>query len=272
MAFPRVLTSPRLLFSHVLVLAVVVTMVNLGLWQLRRLDEVRGLNDRLEQRLDADPVPLDSLDVPVAGLAQTGDLERLEFVQVTATGTYEPDEEVLQRGRSLGGQSGYHVLTPLRLDDDRTLLVRRGWVPFALDEPPVLEALPPVGEVTVTGWLEQPGVQPDGFGQTDPATGELARVFHADTERLDGQMTGQVLAPVLHLEAASPPQARDLPVLVARPEFSETTHLSYAVQWFAFSTIALVVYGLWLRKRVQRDLQDDDGAFDGTPTPTLPRD
>jgi surfeit locus 1 family protein len=258
MSAPRLLLRPRLLVSHVLVLAVVATMIGLGLWQVRRLDEVRAINGRLEDRLAAAPVPIDELDVPGAGTADRAGLERLEFVQVTVSGAYATDEEVLQRGRALNGQSGYHVLTPLRLDDGRTLLVRRGWVPFELDEPPVTPALPQADEVSVVGWLELPGEQPDGFGQTDPPTGTLERVFHADTARLDSQVGGDLLAPVLHLEEQQPAQTGQLPVVVPRPEFSATTHLSYAVQWFSFSTIALVVYGLWLRKRVQRE--DRSGA------------
>jgi cytochrome oxidase assembly protein ShyY1 len=30
-------------------------------------------------------------------------------------------------------------------------------------------------------------------------------------------------------------------------------HLSYAIQWFAFATIALVIYGLALRKKSRAD-------------------
>jgi len=248
----RTLLSPRMLLSHVLVTAVVVGLVSLGLWQLRRWDDVRALNGRLEERLATAPVPF--ADLPDPDVGDTAGTSSLEFRQVTATGTYATDEEVLQRGGTLGGQSGYHVLTPLVLGDGTALLVRRGWVPFALDTPPVPEAAPPSGEVTVTGWLERPGVQPSGFGQKDPETGALERVFHADPLRLDDQVTADLRAMVLHLEAQSPTQEADLPVPAPRPEFSAGTHLSYAVQWFAFAAIAATVYVLWLRKRSDRQV------------------
>ena len=36
-------------------------------------------------------------------------------------------------------------------------------------------------------------------------------------------------------------------------------HLSYAVQWFAFAAIALVIYGLALRRRFERKDRDAAG-------------
>lgn len=255
------LVSPRMLVSHVLVLAVVVTMVALGSWQLRRLAEVRDVIDRVETRLAGDPRPLSSLPVPESPDDPAAD--ELEFRPVTASGTYLTDEEVLQRSRSSQGRSGYHVITPLRTDAG-TILVRRGWVPFELDQPPVPEAAPPAGTVTVTGWLETSGRQPTGFGQRDPEDGVLPRVFHVDVERLDRQTGDDLLPVVLHLEAQTPPQAGELPVVAPRPELSATTHLSYAVQWFTFATIATVAYLAWLRKRLrQRDQGEDGPSIDG---------
>lgn len=250
MSRARDLLSPGLVVSHALVLAAAVTMASLGLWQLDRYDEVRGVIARQEAQLDAAPVALGAVDDP--GSADDPAVEELEFTRVTATGVYRPGEEVLHRGRSLGGRSGYHVLTPLDLGDGTAVLVRRGWVPFELDTPPVAEAAPPDGEVTVTGWLERPGVQPEGFGQRDPGSGVLERVFHADTARLDGQVTGRLRTMVLRLEQQEPANAGELPVPAPPPEMSATTHLSYAVQWFSFAIIALVAYGFWLRARLRR--------------------
>lgn len=258
------LLSPRMLLSHVLVLVAAVAMVALGFWQLHRLDEVRGTIDRIESRLQGAPRPLGSLPMPddpedpAAG--------ELEFLPVTTTGTYVTGEEVLQRSRSHRGRSGYHVVTPLRTEVG-TVLVRRGWVPFELDEPPVPEAAPPTGTVTVTGYLEASEPQPEGFGQRDPDEGPLPRLFHVDVARLDRQTTDDLLPVVLHLEEQSPAQPGDLPVVAPRPELSASTHLSYAVQWFTFATIAVVAYVAWLRQRLRRPT--DGGAEDDV---TAPRD
>jgi surfeit locus 1 family protein len=244
----RTLVSPRLLLSHLLVLVVVVGCVGAALWQWDRLGQARENNERLEARLRAEPLDVASLD----GL-RTGalDPEELEFRRVEATGTFRPEEEVLQRNQSHRQTQGLHVLTPFELDDGGVVLVRRGWVPSDLDEPPVGQAPPPGGEVRVEGVLELSVDQP-GVGARDPDEGHLERVFHSDVQRIDRQVEGELLPMVLRLEEVSGETA-DLPLVLDEPIIDEGSHLSYTLQWLSFALIALITYGLWLRKRLRRD-------------------
>ncbi len=243
-----------MLVLHVLVLAAVLVLARLGAWQLSRLDEARERVDAQQERLAAAPMPVTDL---LAGLRldDTHELAQLEFRRVTATGNYRPDDEVLQRGRSHQGRAGFHVLTPLALDDGGTALVRRGWVPFDNDlRPPVTEAAPPDGTVTVEGYLERSIPQPTGpIAQRDPDEGPLDIVFHADLARLGPQLGSDVLPMVVHLEAQEPPTAGPLPVPAPRPALDDGPHLSYAIQWFAFALLGGGFYAVWLRKRAASD-------------------
>lgn len=63
-ATARFLLRPRWLLSHVMVVVLVVTMVNLGLWQLRRMDERSERNDLIAGR-QAEPIAaVDELTPP----------------------------------------------------------------------------------------------------------------------------------------------------------------------------------------------------------------
>lgn len=247
----RDLLRPKALLSHLLVLTVAVTCVVLGQWQLDQLADIRERNERSAARLSEPAIDLAALADPAS--TATLDEAALEYRRVEVTGTYRPDEEVLQRNHSYQNQTGFHVLTPLELTDGGVVLVRRGWVPSALSEPPVAEATPEPGEVTVEGVLERPVGQP-GFGPTDATEGRLRRVFHADTTRLDRQVGGSLFPMVLRIDAE--PQSAsgldDLPVPPGPPTLDERNHLSYALQWHAFALIALVTYAAWLRTRAKR--------------------
>ncbi len=244
----RRLLRPSAIVSHLLVLTVVVTCVALGQWQLDRLQEVRANNALAAERLEAAPADLAALADPTR--TERIDEAALEYRRVEVTGTFRPEEEVLQRNRSLRNQSGFHVLTPLELTGGGVVLVRRGWVPASLDEPPVAEAAPPSGEVTVVGVLERPVDQPR-FGAHDPDTGVLERVFHTDTSRLDRQVDGELFPMVLRIDAeVENPTAADLPVPVGPPLLDEGNHLSYLLQWHIFALLALVTYVLWWRHRL----------------------
>lgn len=242
-----------------MILVIVGTFPLLGMWQLDRWDQQKSLQQRIDTRIDAEPVP-------VTGVLDPGTspdrLDDLEFQQVTATGTYLADEEVAHRNRDLDGQGGFDWLTPLQLDDGRAVLVRRGFVPptqTAGIDPTV--AAPPSGQVTVTGWLELSRPQPSGFAAgfapSDPATGTLDTVFYSDVARIGQQTSADLLPMVLHLSEQDPPQDQPLPVAQSLPEVDLSQNLSYAVQWFVFTAIAIIGYAIVLRLKWRERVEDD---------------
>lgn len=253
--------------ASTIIVVATVTFATLGRWQLQRLDEVRAQNAVVAERFDRPPLAFPEIADVAAG--EEDRLEALEYRAVVVSGTYLPEEEVLQRSRAHQGQNGYHVLTPLVRDDGTAVLVRRGWVPYALDEPPVEAAAPPAGEVTVSGFLQRSEEQ-RGFGPTDPAEGELTRVFRADVARLDEQVGPTLFPLVVALETQEPPQDGRLPIPTSRPELDEANHLSYALQWFSFAAIAAIGYAavLWKRSRDEEEVGPDRPREDARPEVT----
>ncbi len=255
----RFLRSPRWLVAHVLLAAVAAACVSLGLWQLRRLDERRAFNATVEQGLKAVQVPLASvLGEPASSLS---------YRRVVATGRYLPREEVLLGPLSRDGAPGYDVLTPLVSGED-AILVDRGWVPFEFSAPPVAPAQPPEGEVTVTGYLLPPRparrAGPVGAKQLD-------FVSDPDIARLAGQVSVP-LAPVYLVLLEQAPALGDLPRPGVVPVLGEGPHLSYAVQWLLFATIAVVGYPFLIRRRAVDLAGRRDGPPPSPPTgsPTPP--
>jgi surfeit locus 1 family protein len=213
-------------------LAVAATCVGLGFWQLRRLDDRRAANAAVVTARSAPAVTIRSA-ADVASLAP--------FRRVVARGTYALEGEVIVYGRSLDGEPGHHVVTPLTLEDGSAVLVIRGWVPFRMDTAPVAEAAPVVRDVVLEGFLVagEPGSSrpPDANGvvrNLDPAA--IARPFPFDVAPL-----------ALQLQAQRPPQSGP-PIPVPPLELSEGPHLSYAIQWFSFAAIALVGVAVLLRR------------------------
>lgn len=237
--------TPRWIVAHLVVFLVVVVCVNLGLWQLRRLEERRLQNAVQAARLADAPAPLDVM------LAAAGnDVDTLEYRQATAEGIFDVSHEVLVRSQTLNGRPGYHVVTPLVQDDGSAVLVNRGWVPLSAEEPPVEEAPPPAGRVTVTGVVAA-SQEARGVGPRDPVSGYLAVVSRVDIDRLSRQLP-YPLAPV-YLELQQPSPVGEYPVPLPLPDVDdEGPHLSYALQWFGFALVGVVGYAALLRSNLRQ--------------------
>lgn len=222
----------------------VVLFVNLGLWQVRRLEERKELNATIEARMGQEPIDLERL------VAEVGiDPEVLEYRRVIVKGTYDVEREILLQARTLNGQSGHNVVTPLNWKG-ATLAVNRGWVPIDSLGPPVPEALPPAVDVEVVGILR---VSEDRgpTGATVP-DGSYAKIGRIDLVLLGPQWGGPSLFPMyLQLQNQDPP-AGEYPIPLPPPEISEGVHLSYAIQWFVFATIAVVGFGALIYTTAKR--------------------
>ena len=240
------LLRPRWLAAHLVIALIAVAFVNLGLWQLRRLDERKSFNAAVAGRVEAQPRPLDVV------LAELGnDPQQLTYQPVEVSGTYLADDEVLLTPRNDDGLAGHHVLTPLLLDDQTAVLVDRGWVPFALDRPPVAEAAPPAGPVRVSGLLV-PTTTAGRFGSVSQAGDRVEFLSAPDVDRLQPQVD-VTLQPFSILLREQAPAGGELPRTPPLPDLTEGPHLSYALQWFLFTLVGLVGYPLWVRRRLRQE-------------------
>lgn len=246
----RFLLRPKWLLFHLGIIGLVVLMINLGLWQLRRLDERKDFNAEVRAHAAAPVRPVEEVLPPGADV----DPDQLQWYNVAATGTYLADEQVLGVNVSQDGVAGVDPVVPLQLADGRLLLVNRGFVINSATVPPPAE-----GTVQIVGRLRPP--QKRGTGSlSDPAEGELSEVHRIDIERLQKQLDAPVLPMYVDLLDSTPPEPADLITPVAAPDLSEGPHLSYAVQWFIFSVAAIVGWVLAVRRSARTRAKAGEAA------------
>jgi surfeit locus 1 family protein len=232
----------RWLVGTFVVLCVAVACVELGLWQLRRLAERRAFNASVERALSSDARPLGDV-LTAAG----GEAARLAYRRVSASGTYDEDREVVLFGRTLDGEPGNELLTPLVLHGGEAIVVDRGWVPLAMQTPPVGPASPPPGRVSVTGILWPAEATTD----VDPSAPPVRQLAKVDLSRLEPQLP-YAIPPVYLWLRSQRPASSPLPRPVPLPPLDEGPHLSYAVQWFVFAAVAVVGFGVLVRRELTR--------------------
>jgi surfeit locus 1 family protein len=206
--------------------------VSLGLWQWRKGQLRQDEWDRFE-RGAAQVQPLDSL-----GLSEVS-----RFQRVSLTGRLDGEHQLLLDNRTHEGRAGYEVLTPLARPDGRIVLVDRGWVPFTGQRSrlPAVQ-LPSRGLVTVTGRTDDLPASGLQSGRSAPAAGGTwPKVTSYPTWAELREVLGEKLEPRLVLLDADQPDG-----YVRQwqpPGMPPLRHLSYAIQWWAFAALALILWG-----------------------------
>lgn len=242
------------------VVCLVIAFVNLGQWQLRRLDQRRGDN----------AIVVAHEGSPVVGYEQVFDhpiSDADEWQRVRATGTFDPAGQVIVRYRNVGGEAGYEVVVPLRADDGRSVLIDRGFVarPPGQDFPTAVPP-PPAGTVTVIGYVRRNEQGP--ANALTPASGAV-RLINSDA--IGSTLGIPLVDGYISALEMSPPQQGYTPI--PTPSLDEGPHLSYALQWFSFSLIALGGLVVFIRNDI-RDRRKAEAraarAATSAPPPPVP--
>jgi surfeit locus 1 family protein len=217
--------------------------VRLGVWQWQRWRTSAAEWERFARGADAlQPLGARTLD------------EVALYQRVSVAGRLDGAHQFLIDNRSYRGRAGYEVLTPLSRADGRVLLVDRGWVAFtgsrahlpdvSLDSGATVtlngRAAPLPSAGLASGRAAPQPADPWPKVTSFPRPGELAQALGAPLE-----------ARILLLDA-------DAPFGLVRdwqpPGMSPLRHLAYAIQWWCFAALALVVWALLaLRRGGRRD-------------------
>lgn len=215
-----------------LTLAAVALFVNLGRWQWHRAEQKRVL---------ADEFGAGAQSVEELGARATSALPR--YAQVRLQGRYDAEHQFLLDNISHNAQPGYEVLTPLQLTDGRTVIVNRGWVPLTASR----RQLPDLRLDVATA--QAPSGRLDDLPVAGIALGHVPPAPDTPWPKLTSFPTMADLSAAL----GQPLQSRQLLLNPGEPAgfvrdwrptgVGPARHLSYAIQWWAFAALALLLYG-----------------------------
>jgi cytochrome oxidase assembly protein ShyY1 len=208
-----------------------------GTWQISRLEGKVSANDDLRANAHAASAAVATV-LPTTNEAAPSS-RKIQYKTITATGTYDASQQVLVRQRTVNGDTGYLVLTPLRTKG-AVLLVIRGFISGTSSNgglPTVPD--PPVGKVSITARVEP------GETRNDHAAELGNRQVESINPRLEAAWLGTtVYAGYAELEAKQPGTGHL--TAIPSPDLSnpaggavEPQHIAYIIQWYLFAILAL---------------------------------
>lgn len=254
----RASSSPAVRWTAYVAIAIAfaVACAFLSHWQFSRNADRSAQLALVAANYDAAPVPLSAA---VTGLDDFDG--SYQWHPVDLHGTYLVEDQVVARNRPHGGTSAFEVLTPLKLDDGRILIVNRGWMPAAdRGDGPAAVPAPPTGQVEVVVRLRP--------GEPLPSSGRSAPDGQVPTINLPliAETTGaQTVTAAYGALVSETPAVATMPNQLDAPSDDPGPFLSYAVQWILFAIMGFVFIWYVIRsERRHRREEAEDGEDGGT--------
>jgi surfeit locus 1 family protein len=229
-------TRPRPLAIFWFISAFGTTMA-LGTWQVARLHWKEALVSTIEQAKTH--APLTALPKDEAAFAA------LDFYPVALSGTWQRDIEYHLAPRFYRGKLGYWVVAPLRLNDGRTVLVNRGWIPTAKKDIATRRDTVVRGYAKVTGLLRT-GAERNYFTPKNAVDQNIW--FGRDIAEMAAQHALKNVVPAM-VDQVGGQDVNHLPVPSDGTIRLRNDHLSYIITWYGIAAGIAVIFLSYHRKK-----------------------
>lgn len=216
-------------------------LLGLGTWQVQRLQWKESLIEQVEARMQAEPEPLQRIDMIWQARKDVA------WLPVTLEGRFLHDREMYFY-TTYKGAVGYEVITPMQLGGGGIVLVSRGFVPDANRDPDTRQEGQVAGQVEITGIARNPLYEkPNRFM---PDNEPERRIFYwkdfaqmsALASPVQNGIRQEVVPFMVDLRAPAP--AGGLPLASSTRVTFPNNHLQYAITWYGLA-LALLGVGSW---------------------------
>lgn len=217
--------------SSLVTAALLYIMMSLGFWQADRAEFKDTLQQKIVERKKLSPVDFEELP----SSSESRRYHPLKFV-----GEFDAQHNFLLDNITLNRQVGYHVFTPVKIDESKAILVNRGFVPQGKTRDQLPEIDAPDGKIVLQGLLDLTPSKTLVLAENVQETDRWPVVLqYIDLKEINQLLGYELYDMVLWLdpdEAAS--FEYDLPVL----NLNAAKNNGYAFQWFAMSLALSIIY------------------------------
>jgi surfeit locus 1 family protein len=214
----KLLTSFSIFFVFVFVF--------LGIWQIERAANKEALLQDFNSEQESPPTRLTS--------------QSPNWSRVFVDGVFDSSRQILIDNQIHNGKVGYKIFTPFRFDDNKIVLVDRGWIGQgqSRSDLPQLNILEKKSRIIATVTSPEQGV----LAGSELLTNEWPRVSQSKAVEVIALAFNE---PILDIVLVLDPGSSQITEFIQIKPFAITPvkHYGYAMQWF---TMSIVLLGMFL--------------------------
>lgn len=219
------------LFLTILAVLVLGLLLNLANWQLDRAQQKQDILDLQAARIKLPAVELETVQL---------EGKNLRYLPVRVNGRLDTEKQILIDNQVQAGRVGYFVLTPIKLNASKAILLNRGWVALGSDRRILPEVTLNVSTVSIVGKLDHfpsVGIKLEGADELTKGWPSVTQVV--DVRKVSERLGYDVLPYQVLLDKSEPNgYDRDWEPMRMGPE----KHHGYAFQWFALAIAWVILY------------------------------
>ena len=219
------------LIPSLVTLALLYIMISLGFWQFDRADYKANVQSLIESKQGTATISLDSI---------AKEEENWLYQPVFASGEFDLQHQIYFDNQVNNMVAGYSVFTPLKLADNKAILVNRGWLPVGESR----SSLPDISVTTET-------IRIDGLVAHAPSKtlvlSDNANIYsqwpvvlqYVDIIEIEKQLDYKLMPMIIIMDQTAQTNLQPLPVKI---NMRSEKHTAYAFQWFGLSLTLFIIY------------------------------
>jgi surfeit locus 1 family protein len=218
-----------------LALVSICLLISLGIWQLHRAAEKRGLLAMYQTQMQRAPVALSGTSAQ-------------QYQRVQVQGLAQLPITLLLDNQHHAHQFGYDVLTPLIMVDGNVLLIDQGWVPGDPSRVSLPDMTGLQSDLHYSGQVYYPAKSAFVLGVGLEVKTPNVIVIESLNMTMISQFLHKPVYPFIIRQSAERQTrfVRDWPIVASSP----VRHIGYAVQWFVFALGVGVMFIVFHTKRL----------------------
>ena len=220
-----------LLWPSIFSVIIFAILFSFGTWQVKRLFWKEALIERYTTQSQSNPIKNPSkLDSSI------NEFKSLEF-----TGSFLHKNEIYITGKTYEGNAGFHVITPFELNNNKIILINRGWVSEGYRNPEKRKFSLVEGQILIKGIIRYPQKKGYFVPENDGKNGFWFTIKPNEINKFINLSSNKEVNNY-YIDALRQGEKLTLPIGVTGKPKLRNQHLSYAVTWYGLALSLLFVY------------------------------
>ena len=221
-----------MLWPTIFSILIFLMLITFGTWQVKRLFWKEALIKNYLTQSQSNPIidPAE-LENPLIN----------EFKSIGILGRFMHSNEIYITGKTYEGNAGFHVVTPFKMENNKIILINRGWVSESYKNPDKRKFSLTKDLVKLKGIIRYPQKKGYFVPENDGINGFWFTII--PNQIFDFlNITSNPIIDKYYIDALRIGEKLTLPIGVdGEPKF-RNQHLSYAITWYGLALSLLIVY------------------------------